>query len=257
MKSRRLAIISAAAILAGSAMPALAQDVPDIAESPDIVESHVLPPVPETPGAAPMPVAPAYPADYQRARAEWIDTCVARYRGEKKRDGNGGLIGGLIGAVVGGFAGNRIDDKGSRLAGTLIGAGVGGVAGAALGSLASRSSRPDEDEAYAWCEDYLARSSQQQPSYGYPQPYGYGYPGAYPMQAYPALAGGCCQPAYYPQAYGPVMMVPVMMPGRNCKKKQVVTEEVVEEKIITRHIPAPDKRVKIVPVKTKTLRYSK
>lgn len=100
MKSRRLAIISAAAILAGSAMPALAQDVPDIAESPDIVESHVLPPVPETPGAAPMPVAPAYPADYQRARAEWIDTCVARYRGEKKRDGNGGLIGGLIGPAA-------------------------------------------------------------------------------------------------------------------------------------------------------------
>lgn len=184
------------------------------------------------PGAAPA----AYPPEYQQARADWISECAERYR-HKKRDGKGGLIGGLLGAAIGGFAGNRIDDHGDRWAGTLIGAGIGGVAGAALGTLAGKSSRRKlDEEAFAWCEDYLA-SHTTAPVYGYGQPYGYG-----------AYGGG----------YGPVMMVPVMVPkGRKCQEE--VVEEVAEPPRIRRYIPkpAPDKRIKLAPAKTKRIKYSK
>jgi hypothetical protein len=165
------------------------------------------------------------PADYDRARADWISECADRYRHDK-RDGKGGLIGGLLGALIGGFAGNRIDDKGDRWAGTLIGAGVGGVAGAVVGTLANRtsSSRKSklDNEALDWCEDYLTRHS----SPAYAQPYGYG-------------------------SYGPVMMVPVMVPKARKHTEQVIEEVVEPAPVIRRTIPhrAPDKRVKLTPIK--------
>lgn len=191
-------------------------------------------PYPAGPNAAGTP----YPPEYQQVRASWISECAERYRHDR-RDGKGGLIGGLLGAAIGGFAGNRIDDRGDRWAGTLIGAGVGGVAGAVIGTLAGRSSRRKvDDDAFAWCEDYLAGHTAT-PAYGYGQQYGYGYG---------APAG----------AYGPVMMVPVMVSkGRKCQED--VVEEVAEPPRIRRYIPkpAPDKRIKLAPSKTKRIEYSK
>ncbi len=181
-------------------------------------------------GAVPYPPGGADPAAYDRARADWISECADRYRRDR-RDGKGGLIGGLLGALIGGVAGNRIDDKGDRWAGTLIGAGVGGIAGAVIGTVANRSSRSKiENEALDWCEDYLASRSSAS-GYGYGQPHG----------------------------YGPVMMVPVMVPkGRKCPEE--VVEEIVEPAPVIRRTiprPAPDKRVKLAPTKTKRIEYSK
>ncbi|MWV26329.1 glycine zipper 2TM domain-containing protein [Aurantiacibacter rhizosphaerae] len=121
-------------------------------------------------------------------REAWLSDCrllmadqggYARYH-DRDDDIGGGLIGGLLGAVVGGFAGNRIDDDGSRLAGTLIGAGLGGVAGAVIGSAIDSA---DEDDGYAYremdanelwaaryCDAYLRRyemSSAVGPSHGH------------------------------------------------------------------------------------------
>lgn len=277
MKARSLSFcVAASALLAASITPAFAQidpaNLPPVPVDPSV---KTLPDAPDTPVIAnpapayPAPVypAPAYPVaaypapqmapnatytgsapaslppEYQQARADWVAECVDRYR-DDRRDGNGGLIGGLIGSVLGGFAGNRIDDHGDRWAGTLIGAGIGGVAGAVLGTVAGKSRRRNDDKAIAWCEDYLARHSSA-PAYGGPQygAYGYGQPYGYGQQS-----------------YGPVMMVPMMVPKkRNCDCRETMVEEVIEPRPISRYIPprAPDKRIKLVPAKTKNMKYIK
>lgn len=185
--------------------------------------AHVLP---VGPGIAAQPTA--WPPEYQQARADWVSECADRYRRDR-RDGSGGLIGGLLGAVLGGVAGNRIDDKGDRVAGTLIGAGVGGVAGAVIGTLAGKSGRRKlETEAVEWCEDYLARHTSTSAS-GYGA-YGYGQP---------------------------VMMVQVMVPKRGPCPEQVIEEVVEEPRPIRRYIPprpAPDKRIRLAPSKSKYIK---
>lgn len=175
-------------------------------------------------GQAPVPVQPAaWPPEYLQARADWVSECADRYRRDR-RDGSGGLIGGLLGAVIGGVAGNRIDDDGDRLAGTLIGAGVGGVAGAVIGTLAGKSGRRKLDtEAVDWCEDYLARHSAA-PASGYGQP---------------------------------VMMVQIMVPKRGPCPEEVIEEVVEEPRPIHRYIPprpAPDKRIRLAPSKSKYIK---
>ena len=92
------------------------------------------------------------------------------------RDGNGALVGGLLGAVVGGVAGNRIAD-GDRLLGTVVGAGLGGLAGAAIGSAVDGDGRRGRelsaDEVYAarYCDAYLRRYEMSGGAgYGYAQP---------------------------------------------------------------------------------------
>lgn len=200
-----------------------------------------LPPPPPAPPAdmpdaeMPPPAAPQayYPPEYQQAREEWLAEC-------RRRHSDNGLGGALIGGAIGGFAGNRIAGKGNRTVGTIAGAAAGAMAGAAI------DKAEDSAQARDACEDYLAHYSQPMPAYGH------GYP-AYPGPIYPAYGHphghGCCQPAAYGYAYGPVMMVPVMLPARKCHKK-AMTEEVVEERPARRYIPAkrvPDKRVKITP----------
>jgi len=186
--------------------------------------------------AAPLPAGPeSYPPAYRQARADWIGECAYRYQREY-RNGHGGLVGGILGAVVGGIAGNRLDHRGDRWAGTLIGAGVGGVAGAVAGSLIEKSGRTKrEEEAMAWCEDYLARNTSWS---GYAQGAGYGYPPAHGYGA-PAMASA--------------MWVPVTVPVRRCHP-QHATAEVVEPPVHHTR-PArrmiPDKRIKLSPARPK------
>lgn len=152
---------------------------------------------------------------------------------------SGGVIGGVLGAVVGGVAGNRIAD-GSRLAGTLIGGGVGAVAGAVIGGAIDRGNQRDrEDQAFAFCDDYLARyesGAMAQPGYGY----GYGYTGGYAMAV-------------------PVMMVAVPMTAHRAMQREEIVEEWVEvvPPARVRHVPAPAaprapaKRVPLKPTPAK------
>ncbi len=203
-----------------------------------------LPPMPGDMAATPAGPAGAYPPEYQRARAEWVNECSRRYRSDHRRGGEGGIIGGLLGAVAGGIAGNRIDNHGSRLAGTLIGAGVGGVAGAVIGSVIDRGGKSKaENEALDWCEDYLARNSA---------PQGYGQPYAYPPMAYQGMNYAMAYP------YGPPMMMqPVMIPVQRCHEHEVV-ERVVEKPVyrtVTKRRIIREKRVKMQP--TKTVKYVK
>lgn len=130
-----------------------------------------------------------YPSQYQQQpgfdREGWLNQCVDRVDGDGRgrRDRNGGVIGGLVGAAAGGLIGNRVAGRGDRLAGSLIGAGVGGLAGLAVGSAADRSANRSSDDAYAYCEDYLASySAGGQYGYGYQQ---YGYQYAQPMMLVP------------------------------------------------------------------------
>lgn len=166
-----------------------------------------------------------YPAHSQHAqmpqyseveRDAWLKECRTRYDGRGGRGTERGqVIGGLLGAGVGGLIGNRIAGRGNRLGGTLIGAGVGGLAGAVAGGAIGRSS--DRREARDECEAYLMQHEAywQQSSYG----------------------------------YGPVMLVPIMVPvQQRAVVREYVTHEWVEETVMV-SAPAP-KRVRAVPVKT-------
>ena len=186
MNARFVPLCIAAASLA-AATPALAGEplpMPPVPQAPALPQPAMPPmghhPMAQQPMVMPAPqgVMPAAPqADYQRARADWLNECTSRYL-EDRRDGNGGILGGLLGAVIGGVAGNRIAGHGDRLAGTLIGGGAGGIAGVLIGSAIDRGRLSKrEDEALDWCEDYLARNSQQAPAqYAQPYPYAYPYP---------------------------------------------------------------------------------
>ena len=169
-----------------------------------------------------------YPGGFQHdqiGRDEWLEECRARYDGRNGRGENRGrAIGAVLGAAAGGLAGNRIAGRGDRLAGTLLGAGVGGLAGAAAGSAIGESS--DRRDAVDECEAYLVQHEArwQHMSYG----------------------------------YGPVMLVPIMVPvEQRAVVREYVTEEWVDEQVmvkvpgkkIIRAAPAP-RPVKTVPVKT-------
>ena len=143
----------------------------------------------------------------------------------------GGHSGALLGAAAGGLAGNRIAGRGDRLAGTLVGAGVGALAGGAAGSAIGELS--DRREAMDDCEAFLVQHEArwQQMSYG----------------------------------YGPVMLVPIMVPvEQRAVVREYVTEEWVDETVMVTGAgqedhpvaPAPEP-VKTVPVKTKTVKSVK
>lgn len=144
-----------------------------------------------------IPASPDARLGYSLAeREQWLAECrllmadAGGYRRREERDGNGALIGGVLGAVVGGVAGNRIADD-NRLAGTLIGAGVGGLAGAAIGSLVDSDGDGEVDANELWaaryCDAYLRRyeMSASTAAYGYGQPTVVVQPVAYPYQQAP------------------------------------------------------------------------
>ena len=169
-----------------------------------------------------------YPAPHHQQPAfdqeAWLDECVNRVTGGRhgRRGGNGGVVGGLVGAAAGGLIGNRVAGRGDRLAGTLIGAGVGGLAGLAVGSAADRSSKRKSGDAYAYCEDWLARySGGGHYGYGY-QHHGYAYQYAQPM-----------------------MLVPVwiQVPQRAVTREYVTTETVDVEVVTYEETPVVRKRV--------------
>jgi hypothetical protein len=155
-------------------------------------------------------------------RDDWLREC-------RRRLGDNGVGGAVIGGVVGGVAGNVIAGKGNRVLGTVAGAAVGAVAGAAIDKAEDKARTRDR------CETML-----DAPQY----PAGYGY-----------------APAGYMMV--PVMMVPVMAPAApaakgECKETVTTTEYVTYETRRSRVIPrratktvriVPDKRVKMVPDK--------
>lgn len=180
-------------------------------------------------GAMPLP------GEYQHGnpgRAQWLDECRARY---DARDGRGQrrgqTIGALLGAATGGLIGNRVAGRGDRVVGTAIGAGVGGLAGAAAGSAVGASS--DRREALDECEAFLLQHEAQWQTRDY--------------------------------GYGPVMLVPILVPvEQRPVVREYVTEEWVDEEITAgasrtiprRAVPAPEPE-KTIPAKTKTLKVTR
>ncbi|MBC2670067.1 glycine zipper 2TM domain-containing protein [Novosphingobium piscinae] len=163
--------------------------------------------------------APGYaPGGYEGAtldRESWLREC-------RRRLGDNGVGGAVIGGVLGGVAGNVIGGRGNRVLGTVAGAAVGAVAGAVVDKAEDKGRVQDR------CEAMLA-----QPAPG---------PGG------PAMAYGYAVP---------VMWVPVMMmpqPAAAGATKRTVVTEVRYETVGRSHraIPrraAPDKRVRLVPDK--------
>lgn len=148
-------------------------------------------------------------------RDSWLREC-------RRRLGDNGVGGALIGGVVGGVAGNVIAGHGDKLVGTVAGAAVGALAGRAL------DKAEDAPRARDRCEAMLEGGPGYAP-YG-SAGYGYGMP---------------------------VMMVPVPQgapgigPGQ-CKKTVTTTTEYVDAPRRSRYIPrraAPEKRVRLVPDK--------
>lgn len=154
-------------------------------------------------------------------REAWLDDCRERISYHRRDNGLGGAV---IGGVAGGLLGNRIAGRGNRTVGTVAGAAVGAVAGAAIDQAEDRGWGRDDCEAYL--DDYYAGG----PGYGHPG-YGAGY-------------------GYYGYAV-PMVMVPVMIPGKPCVET-VTTTEYVTTRPARRYIPRrprPDKRIRIAPDK--------
>lgn len=154
-------------------------------------------------------------------RDGWLREC-------RRRLGDNGVGGALIGGALGGVAGNVIAGHRDKVIGTIAGAAVGAVAGAVIDKAEDSPRNRDR------CEAMLEGGP------GYGQAYGQGYPGYdYAM----------------PVMMVPVMMVPMqqgMMGKPQCKKVVTTTTEYVDVPRRSRYIPrraAPDKRVKIVPDK--------
>lgn len=154
-------------------------------------------------------------------RETWLQQC-------RRRLGDNGVGGAVIGGVVGGVAGNVIAGHGDKVLGTVAGAAVGALAGRAIDK--AEDAHRLHDRCEAMLDNYVPGAA------GYPAAYGYGY------------------------GYGvPVMLVPVTMMGgaapaaRGPCKETVVTEEIVTDvprrsRLIPRRA-VPDKRVRLVPDK--------
>ena len=167
--------------------------------------------------------AMGYPPE---ARAHWLDQCRATYHDERGRR-RGQVIGGVLGAVAGGVVGSEIADGDDNLGGTLIGAGVGGLAGVAIGgAIGAQSDRGRVDE----CESYLLRHEQSYRGYGHGDAPGY--------------AEGAVG-YHYPYPY-PVMWVKV--PIHTVRRGDCGCETVVEEWIEEEPAPPPARRAKRVKI---------
>jgi len=190
------------------------------------------------PGWRADPHAPFTPAVEPGARAAWLADCRERLGRQ-----DSGVGGALIGGVVGGVAGNRIAGRGNRTVGTVAGAAVGAVAGAAIDKAEDRGRNRDECEAYLADSDarYYAGGPGGSPV-GYSTPYpasGYAY-APYPAPAAPMGYGypaGCCGAV-------PMMMVPVMIPGKpECTE---TVEYIYEDVPVKRRVYRTVKRTKLV-----------
>ena len=170
------------------------------------------------------PDGPPSPYD----RDSWLREC-------RRRLGDNGVGGAVIGGVVGGVAGNVIAGHGNKLVGTVAGAAVGALAGHAI------DKAEDAPRVRDRCEAMLEARQ------GYSAPYGGAQYGSAPYR-------------YAGYGYAmPVMMVPVMMvPApqgmgqRHCKETVTTTTEYIDLPRRSRDIPRramPDKRVRIVPDK--------
>ena len=151
----------------------------------------------------------AEPEQPPQDREGWLREC-------RRRLGDNGIGGAVIGGALGGVAGNVIAGPGNRAVGTIAGAVAGAVAGAAIDKGEDKAATRDRCKAM--------------------------------LEGGPAYAGGAgyAAPGYM---MVPVMMVPVQgppQPNRECKET-VVTEEFVTyvPRRAARHIPrrAPDKRI--------------
>lgn len=153
-------------------------------------------------------------------RDSWLREC-------RKRLGDHGVGGAVIGGLVGGVAGNVIAGRGNRVLGTVAGAAVGAVAGAVIDKAEDRTRVQDR------CEAMLASP---------------------PAQAYGSVGYGMTMMMV------PVMMVPVVPQAQPAQaeaerpyKETVVTEEYwVDAPRRSRHMSrraAPSKRVRLVPDK--------
>ena len=180
-----------------------------------------------------VPNAPPPPAQWQGAyegqnldRETWLREC-------RRRLGDNGVGGAVIGGVLGGVAGNVIGGRGNRVLGTVAGAAVGAVAGAAIDKAEDKGRVQDR------CEAMLANPA---PTGAMPGAYGY----AVPMM------------------WVPVMMVPAgqaqmtgQMTGQATGKPRVETVVTEEVRYVTvsrrhrtiKHRSAPDKRIRLVPDK--------
>lgn len=152
-------------------------------------------------------------------RETWLRQC-------RRRLGDNGVGGAVIGGVVGGVAGNVIAGQGDKVLGTVAGAAVGALAGRAIDK--AEDAHRVHDRCEAMLDNYVPGAS------GYPAGYGYGY--GVPVMLVPvAMVAGAA-----PAARGPC-------------KETVVTEEIVTEvprrsRLIPRRA-IPDKRIRLVPDK--------
>lgn len=183
------------ALIALAAMPALAG-------TPALAQNYGGPGGPAM--MSQQMTVPQQPYD----RAGWLGEC-------RRRLGDNGVGGAVIGGVLGGAAGNVIAGRGNRAVGTVVGAVAGAVAGAAIDKGEDRAAARDR------CEAMLD-----------------GFPG------YASFGGYDAPPGY--------MLVPVQTArqGKGECKETVVTEEFVTDPPFraVRRIPrrAPDKRVRMV-----------
>lgn len=227
MRLRASAALAAAATLL-AAMPAMAHD-------------HVNVPPPPPPGGygAPAPYGWQQPgADQGAQRDSWLAEC-------RRRLGDNGVGGAVIGGIVGGIAGHEIAGRHDRVLGTVAGAAVGAIAGAVIDKAEDRGRVRDRCD--AMLDGYGAQNDAYS-GYGYQ---GYGYQGQVYGQAY----------GYAPM----VMMVPMMMvpapyqaglvqpQAAPCKEtvttREYVTYETVRRRMIPRRPVIHDKRVPITPDK--------
>lgn len=162
-------------------------------------------------------------------RDSWLREC-------RRRLGDRGVGGAVIGGVVGGVAGNVIAGHGDKLVGTVAGAAVGALAGHAI------DKAEDAPRVRDRCEAMLEGGP------GYPAPYGGAQYGSAPY-------------GYAGYGYAmPVMMVPVVMVPtqhemghdmgqRHCKETVTTTTEYIDLPRRSRHIPRRAMRDKRVPIK--------
>ncbi len=212
--------------LAALSLLAVAQAAPALAHGSS---GHMPPPMPFGPmgmwGGSYMPWSGAWQPPYevevrpgeaqpQQAaydRDSWLREC-------RRRLGDKGVGGALIGGAVGGLAGNVIAGHGDKLVGTVAGAAVGAIAGTVI------DKAEDAPRVRDRCEAMLEDAQR-------PGPQGYAPQG------------------YAQYGYAPMMMVPGPQAQGNCKKVVTTTTEYVDVPRRTRYIPRRPVADKRIPIK--------